>query len=482
MSENIREKESEINILDILNVLWKNIILIAIITVCVTIVGFVYTFAVVDEKYESKATFVVAVNDKNSGTSSSTSDYDLTNSLRLVQTVATLVTEDIVIDDVAAAHNLTSKELTNMVSVSYSSSSFLISVSVENTDKELSKELANELVQQLISVANNNDGFEFIKGTLTQTSYAKTGEYSSPNKPLYILVSILGGIVLGIIVVVIKEFCSTKFKTVKEVENDLDLKVIGYFPDDKSKGKKLLDKNAPRPVATLVEPSVRNYEPFNKLLTNIKYSNIDNPYRVIMLTSSHEGELKSTTTVNLAGCINYNNKKVVVIDLDIRRPVDHKVFKVSKDIGLLEYLEGTCKLEDIIKHTEAGVDVITSGKKVFNPLAVIEHPKLSELVKQLRDMYDYVLVDAPPVQVGSDACSISKFCDGVIFNVAMKDVNKKEAVAALQSLRNVQATIIGVNVTKAPADKHSSNYYYNNSYYYSDGHTSSNGSHKHSGK
>lgn len=464
------QEETVINIGDVLRTLWKNIILIAIVTVCFLIGGSVYTFGIVDEEYSSSATFVVAIEDYSSG--SENGEYDYTNALRLITTVASLVTEDVVVDDVAAEYNLSSNKLKSMISVSYSTSSFLISVSVQSTDRTLSMNLANAVVDQLIEVANNSDGFGFIANTITKTSSAKEGTYASPNKTLYILVSIVIGVAVGCVIVFIKEFASTKFKTKKDIETILDERIVGYFVDNKQK-KTVKEVFTPKDKRQhlkrdydLLQAGLRNYEPYNALLTNIKYADLENPYRVIMITSSHERELKSTILANLAGCIAYNKKRVLLVDLDMRKPVQHKFFHVSKKKGLLEYLEGSCTKENIVKHTTLGVDVVTGGKEIQNPVVIIENSKLKGLIETFKEEYDYILIDAPPVLLCSDAGQISKLCDGVLFNVAMNDVKKKEASAALESLRSVGAKIIGVNVSKGVADDYNSGYYYHYYSYY----------------
>ncbi len=441
---------------DIFHVLWKNIILIAIITAAVFVCGIVYTFAIAEPTYSSESSFVVTLGVDEQGEV----QQGLPSS-SLVTTVAQLVTQNIVLEPVATANDMTIGELKDMITVSSTGSSFLVNVTVECGDPELAQSLNNEIIESLQAYYESGLAHTYDSGIIV-SSPASEGVYTSPNKVLYLAIFLLGGLVVGCIAVYIKEFCSTKFRNKNDIENYLGAKVVGLFVDDKSKDKKT-EPNARRYVE-LVKPSVRNYEPYNKLFTNIKYSNVDNPYRVIMITSSQERELKSSTLGNFACCMAYNNQKVVLIDMDMRKPIQHKFFKVPKDKGIIEYVGGSCTKEDIIKHTEYGVDVITAGKQVINPVVIIESAGFKKLLAELVERYDYVLIDTPPVLACSDACSICKLCDGVIFNVAMSDVKKKKAAAAMQSLRDVDANIIGINVTKARVDKQD-DYYYNDKYY-----------------
>lgn len=465
MEENENQRDTALSLGDIFSVLWKNKILVTVITLVVFAVGVLYTFVIAREQYVSSATFVVAIGTVDEGSSSS--EYDFTNSLRLIETVASLVKEDIVLGAVAEDFSLDEEGLSGMISVTYSTSSFLISVSAQTTDADLSRQLADAVVEQLIYVADNLQGFEFLAGTVTQTSFAKTGVYAAPNKVLYLVLFFCGGLLLGCVAVFCLTVFSTRFKNTKDIEVTLGEKVIGYFLDDRTKEQKGAAKRGGHssPPPALVEPTLRNFEPYNKLLTNIQYADLENPFRTIMITSSHEGELKSTVLCNLAACIARNGKRVCVVDLDMRRPVQHKVFGVNKQTGLVEYLEGSCDRAQIVKRAACGVDVVTAGKRILNPAAVIGHLALRQFLLELRAEYDYVLLDVPPVLACSDACSICKLCDGVVFNVTMNDVRKKEAAQALASLQMVGARIIGVNVTKGVFDGKGALYYYDGHYY-----------------
>lgn len=461
----LSNREETIRLGDLFHVLWKNIILVAIITAVIFVCGIIYTFAIAQPQYSSEATFIVAVN-----VSGSSDNVDYSNSLRLVETAAQLVTEDGVIDPVAEKHDISAASLKNMVSVQSSSTNFLVKLSVETSDPALSKSLAEDLVESLITFCNSEDSGadRLLQNAISFTSHASDAVYSSPNKVLYLIISLLGGLVVACVAVFIKEFCSTRFRNKDEVERYLGQKVIGYIINDKQKEADALfaKKGTPRPVQ-LVKPGLRSYEPYNKLLSNIKYSSMDNPYRAIMITSSQERELKSTTIGNFACCIAYNKQKVVLVDADLRKPNQHRLFKVDKNKGIIDYVDGSCTAAEIVKHTEYGVDIVTAGKKVINPLVILESDAFKKLISELKGMYDYVLIDTPPVLACTDAGAVSKACDGVVFNLAIKDVKKKQAAIALQSLNDVQADVIGINITKAEADKDDTAYYYYYNNYYS---------------
>lgn len=436
--------EEGITLGDLVHVVFKNIFLLIGITLLVTIIGVVYTFGIAEEKYKSTSTIIVAIT--NEGDDS----LDYTNSSKLIYTITDLVKQDIVLESVAEENNLKTKDLKEMVEVSYTSNSYLVKISVVSVDPLETKDLANAIVARLIQVVETEEAFAFAKGAIKQTSAAQDGLYDSPNKMLYCLIAVVASGVIGLVVVFVKEFASSKYTSKQAIENDLQEQVVGTFYDNAEKGKKIDNDNK---VVDLIEPNVRNFEQYNRLISNIKYSNLENPYKVIMFTSTSMNELKSTTCANLAYSLAHNHKKVVIIDLDVRKPVLYKTFKVERSNGLVEFIEGSINKKDLIKHSESGVDVVTTGKKVINPMVVIEAQALKDLIKELREEYDYVLIDTPPLALCTDALVIGQLCDGIVYNVAINTAKKRDVKESLKSLKTLDAKVIGLNITKVKASK-----------------------------
>ena len=344
-----------------------------------------------------------------------------------------------------------------MVSISVNQNSFLIRINVTSTDKDLAEKLADEIAKQAIIEADSStedklSALFYAKGFITQVDKASKASQTSPNYKLYLIVSFLAGLVLSLVVVFIKEFTSNKFQTPDEVKV-LGLPILNTLVDDKSK-KKNKDENS------LLEPSVKNFEPYNRLISNVKFANVDNPYKSIMFTSSVMDELKTTVCANFAYTLAHNEKKVVVIDLDTRKPRIHKAFNVLKENGVVEYLAGQIKLDELIKKSNKNVDVITVGKEVSNPVTLLESQKLLDLIKDLKKKYDYVVIDTPPLTACNDASIISKLADAVVFNVAINQGKKKEIKASITQLNDAKANIIGINITKASIKDRGEYYYY----------------------
>ena len=455
------KKDNSISLSDILRVIKKNLILLAIITLVITAIGAVYTFGIAKKTYKSTADVVVAVTPSTSSTSETVSSTD---SLRLTTTVSKIAESNVVLETAAKSilgANATdenvaelTKKLGKEISTSSSTTNYVVTISIVDTDRTKVQLYCQEITNALAHLFETNEGLQKFNANIVNVNPATDASYNSPNKVLYLAVSFLAGLVFALVVIFVKEFLSSKFKTSEEVENFSNVPAIGLFPDQKTK---ILDK------AVLLEPTIKNYEPYNKLFTNIKFSNVDNPHKVIMITSTIEDELKSTVLYNLAGCIKFNEKSVLVIDLDLRKPNAHKSFDLVKENGVGDYFDSDLTLDQMTKETKNGIKVITAGKKIDNPYVVLESQKLKDLIEEAKKKYDYVLIDTPPLTACSDAKTISTLADAVIYNVSINQVNKKIFVESIKQLEDVNANLIGLNIVKIPAGRLNKDYYY---YYY----------------
>ncbi len=210
---------------------------------------------------------------------------------------------------------------------------------------------------------------------------------------------------------------------------------------------------------------------YSRLKDNVLYLNADGKNKVIQVESSMSSEGKTTVACNLAVSLGLMDKRVIVLDLDFRRPSVHRLFDISKENGISEYMLGDIDYKSIVKSTaHNNVEVITRGAEIHNSSLVLVSEKFKNLIQQLRDAYDYVILDCPPVLQVSDYIHISKVSDGVLFIVAFGQTTKAQAAETVRELRKNGANVLGAVVTKYDwkKDKNFSDinygYYYNYAY------------------
>lgn len=214
---------------------------------------------------------------------------------------------------------------------------------------------------------------------------------------------------------------------------------------------------------------------YTRLKDNVLYLNADGKCKVIQIESSVAHECKTTVTANLAVSLGLTEKKVVVIDLDFRRPRSHRIFGLEKENGIAEYSLGTLSEKDIIKKTEyKNVDLITRGAEIYNPALIFVSDRFKKLMEYVKENYDYVLLDCAPVLQVSDYIHISKVSDGVLFLVAYGSTNKNIVKEAVEALRKNNVNILGTVFTmyNKKSTREYKNYYkyysYEDSYYTDD--------------
>ncbi|WP_448821743.1 CpsD/CapB family tyrosine-protein kinase [Cetobacterium sp.] len=216
-------------------------------------------------------------------------------------------------------------------------------------------------------------------------------------------------------------------------------------------------------------------EALRVIRTNLHFLNEKEMARTILITSTTPKEGKSTIASNYAMSIAITGKKVLLIDCDIRRPRAHESFGISFTKGLESVLSGECDVEEVIlKNIETNLDILPTRNVAHNVTELFLGDKMKTLLDKLKNEYNTVVLDTPPLIIASDAAILSKYCDGVVYVVAYDQVAKRELEFGKTMLNNAKANIYGVVVNKV--DKNGLSYgnygYYNNNYsYYKDYYT-----------
>ncbi|MCI6691151.1 MAG: CpsD/CapB family tyrosine-protein kinase [Clostridium sp.] len=208
------------------------------------------------------------------------------------------------------------------------------------------------------------------------------------------------------------------------------------------------------------EPKSIAAESYRTLRTNIQYSSFDKEYKVIVITSSEHGEGKSTTAGNLALCMAQGDKKVILVDCDLRRPSIHKKFKVSNLAGLSDVIIGKSDLSKVMHRYNKNLVLLTSGKIPPNPSEMLSSKSMENLLEKLRENFDYVILDTPPVQAVTDSQILSTKADGTILVVRAERTKKESVNNAINLLKKVNANIIGTVLNGTDLSRNKYQYYY----------------------
>ncbi|EHI98314.1 capsular exopolysaccharide family [Clostridium sp. DL-VIII] len=200
-------------------------------------------------------------------------------------------------------------------------------------------------------------------------------------------------------------------------------------------------------------------EAYRTLRTNIQYSSFDKQIRTIVVTSAEAAEGKSTVSGNLALSFAQNEKKVIIVDCDLRKPSVHKNFKVSNLKGLSEVLIGKEELDNVVLKRNDNLDILTSGKIPPNPSEMLSSSSMTKLIEALRERYDIVILDSAPLQAVTDAQILSTKADGTILVVRAKRTSRESVIDAKRLLDKVGANILGT-VLHAVENTRGKYYYY----------------------
>lgn len=220
-------------------------------------------------------------------------------------------------------------------------------------------------------------------------------------------------------------------------------------------------------IITYTDPKSPTAEAYRVLRTNIQFVNIDKNIRSIVITSSEAEEGKSTVIVNYAITLAQSNKKILLIDGDLRKPSLHKFFDTSNNKGLTNIIFEDTHYQDVTHTTIVeNLDLLTSGPIPPNPSEVLGSVKMKGALDYLKEVYDIILIDSPPVGLVTDSAILSTIVDGTIFVCEAGKTKIDTAKYAKSCLDKVNANILGVVLNKIPIEnkgyyKYPSYQYYN---------------------
>ena len=281
----------------------------------------------------------------------------------------------------------------------------------------------------------------------------------SPRIMLNLLLGGFLGILLGAGTALILEAMDKSLKTVDQAKRLLSYPLLGTIPQIASKG---VDGNLELP--TLNSPYSVESSAFEMLQTNLSFTVSDKTLKVIMVTSSISGEGKSLISANLAVVMSQFGQRVLLIDGDMRRSRQHKIWELYSFSGLSNVLVGKAELRDSIQKPLPTLDLLPAGKVPPNPAALIDSQSMADLLEEAQNEYDCVIIDTPPLTAAADSLIFSKLVDGILL-VVRPGVATSDAVnAAKNQLEQSGQKVLGMALNGITPDSQYGGYY-GKSYY-----------------
>lgn len=317
---------------------------------------------------------------------------------------------------------------------------------------ETNRALYDTFLTRLKETAATSD-LETVNARVVDKATVPTGPIK-PKKELIVLLATFLALLVGVGLSLLLEMLNNTFKSTDDVENKLNLPVLGILP--------LVHKKQRKEVAHLFESDSNKAfsESIRTIRTSMVLSALDKPHKVTVVTSSVPGEGKSTVAANLAMALG-QMEKVLLIDADMRRPTLAKNFDFAVGTpGLANLIAGTAELEESIQHKH-GIDMLSAGAVPPNPLELLSSPRFTELVERLKTQYDRIVIDSPPTQAVSDALMLGTLANALIYVIKSDDTAIPLAVKGVGQLLQSNAPVTGVvlnQVDMQKAKKHGYNY------------------------
>jgi len=301
----------------------------------------------------------------------------------------------------------------------------------------------------------------------------------TPNMPLNVASGLMAGLLLGVVLGIGREQLDATIKTPDDAERILGLNFLGLLPlmeeggaapGSTYYGSHRRRKNAsaqPQTMAELVvheQPTSGVAEAARAVRTNIMFMSPDRPHRVLLITSAAPAEGKTTVACSIAIAMAQAGRRVVLMDCDMRRPRVHRIFRCSNDVGITTALLDLNTLPESIRETEVGnLSVITTGPLPPNPAELLHSEAFEKLLALLRDQFDNIVIDSPPVAPVTDATVLSTKVDGTVLVTRAFKTRRDVARRAARTLQDVSGRLVGTVLNAVNFERRKYGYY---QYYY----------------
>lgn len=286
----------------------------------------------------------------------------------------------------------------------------------------------------------------------------------APNKVLYLLAGVVLSSLLSIATAFILEATDKSIRTVDEVRKLFGFTPLGVIPAFKKSEKiTLRDVDSERSTPEIIvkdSPRSAFSAAYRMLQANLKFLTSDKELKVIVVTSSVPKEGKSTVSANLAVTMAELGRKVLLVDADMHRPIQHRIWDLPNQLGLSNILVGQAEFRTVIKEVMVNLDVLTSGVTPPNPTALIDSQRMASLIEIFSVNYDFTIIDTPSLSVDAEAQILGKMTDGVLLVVRPGVIDSASASLAKEYLEQSGQNVLGQVINGVIPENEPYSYYY----------------------
>jgi capsular exopolysaccharide synthesis family protein len=274
-----------------------------------------------------------------------------------------------------------------------------------------------------------------------------------PNKTLNIALGLVFGLLMGIGLAFFIEYLDTSVKTIDDVERAFQAPVLGVIPQN---------------VGSLAEEGTESThaEAYRVLRTNLLFSRKDDKLNSLVVVSAGAGEGKTTTALNLATVFAHTGQRVLLVDSDLRRPALHKMLHCGNNVGLTNYLLKQNALAEVIQTTNVPLlDFMASGKLPNSSMGILGSSPMKDMIAELKQRYDFIFFDSPPILGVSDASIVASEVDMVLQVIQYRRYPQPMNIRAKQMIEKVGGNFIGIVLNNINVSQDESYYYYTGYYH-----------------
>ncbi|MCM1006898.1 MAG: polysaccharide biosynthesis tyrosine autokinase [Ruminococcus flavefaciens] len=470
---------NSISIADIFKLLWSKSVILLIALIIGAGAAFGYTKFFMPLQYSSHISMYVQ---SYTGISNESSDNynDISKSKQLINTYIEVLKDDAVMESVG--NSLTKQfdekiivenfsvsdgkikpsSIASAITISTVTDTSAINIVATTKNAKLSAAICNELCRQANQFTTKAIGVGEIKSIDTAKVYNTP---VAPNMKKNTIIGGLAGLMLSVLIILLIDFFDNTVKSAETLSNKYERPILGEIEEirscnDKKKSNRQKAENSHKKPAMLDKNvSFNVVESYKSMRTNLLFALSTSENKTFVISSANPNEGKSTTAVNIAITLAQSNNKVLLCDGDLRKPVQAANFGVKNKIGLSSLLSKMSEIDKSIHGTDIeNLDLLPSGEIPPNPSELLGSARMEEMLKQLSERYDYIIIDAPPINVVSDALNVSRFVAGIMMVVKYGSTTFDDVETAMNRIQLADMKHLGF-VLNDIQTKYRSGYY-----------------------